>query len=122
VIERAGKLLQGIGGQLGDFLEASTRWGAELETVSGASEATRAAVERMARLPADNLRAAEAANDLLARARTAAGASAQEAAAVAQAAAQQLQVVGDLSRGAGDLSRLAQRLAAGASMMEGGQP
>jgi methyl-accepting chemotaxis protein len=122
VIERAGKLLQGIGGQLGDFLEASTRWGAELETVSGASEATRAAVERMARLPADNLRAAEAANGLLARARTAAAASAQEAAAVAQAAAQQLQVVGDLSRGAGDLSRLAQRLAAGASMMEGEQP
>jgi methyl-accepting chemotaxis protein len=122
VIERAGRLLQGIGGQLGDFLEASARWGAELETVSGASEATRAAVERMARLPADNLRAAEAANDLLTRARTAAAASAQEAAAVAQAAAQQLRAVGDLSRGAGDLSRLAQRLAAGASMMEGEQP
>jgi methyl-accepting chemotaxis protein len=122
VIERAGRLLQGIGGQLGDFLDASARWGTELDTVSGASEATRAAVERLARLPEDNLRAAEAANDLLTRARTAAVASAQEAAAVAQAAAQQLRAVGDLSRGAGDLSRLAQRLAAGASMMEGEQP
>lgn len=122
VIERAGQLLDGIGRQLKDFLEASTRWGAELETITGASDATRAAVERMARLPADNLVAAEAANDLLTRARTAAAASAQEAATVAAAAARQLQVVGDLSRGAGDLSRLAQRLAAGASLMEGEQP
>ena len=122
VIERAGRLLQGIGGQLRDFLDASARWGAELETITGASEATRAAVERMARLPADNLAAAEAANDLLNRARSAAVASAQEAASVAQAAAQQLRAMGDLARGAGDLSRLAQRLAAGASMMEGGEP
>ncbi len=122
VIERAGRLLDGIGRQLKDFLDASARWGAELETITGASEATRAAVERMARLPADNLEAAQAANDLLTRARTAAAASAQEAATVAAAAAQQLRAVGDLLRGAGDLSRLAERLAAGASMMEGEQP
>ncbi len=119
VIERAGRLLDGIGGQLKEFLEASARWGAELETIGGASDATRAAVERMARLPVENLVVAEAANDLLTRARAAAAASAQEAATVAAAAARQLQAVGELSRGAGELSRLAGRLAAGASLMEG---
>ncbi|MBI2535504.1 MAG: hypothetical protein HYW06_00695 [Gemmatimonadetes bacterium] len=73
----------------------------------------------MARLPTDNLVAAEAANQLLARARAAAGASAEEAAAVAAAAAEQLRVVADLTRGTADLSRLAERLAEGARLMEG---
>ena len=119
VVERASQLLDGIGGQLTDLMGASARWGAELETIVSASDATRAAVERMARLPADNLVAAEAANQLLARARAAAGASADEAAAVAAAAAEQLRVVSDLTRGAADLSRLAERLAEGARLMEG---
>jgi hypothetical protein len=112
-------LLDGIGRQLTDLMAASARWGGELETIVSASDATRAAVERMARLPADNLVAAEAANQLLARARAAAGASANEAAAVATAAAEQLRVVSDLTRGAADLSRLAERLAEGARLMEG---
>jgi len=119
VIERASGLLDGIGHQLTDLMGASARWGGELETIVSASDATRAAVERMARLPAENLLAAEAANQLLARARAAAGASADEAAAVATAAAEQLRVVSDLTRGAADLSRLAERLAEGARLMEG---
>ena len=73
----------------------------------------------MARLPADNLVAAEAANQLLERARSAAGASAEEAAAVAAAAAEQLRVIAVLTQGASDLSRLAARLAEGARLMEG---
>ena len=119
VIERASGLLDGIGRQLTDLMGASARWGGELETIVSASDATRTAVERMARLPADNLQAAEAANQLLARARAAAGASANEAAAVAAAAAEQLRVVSDLTRGAAELSRLAERLAEGAGLMKG---
>jgi methyl-accepting chemotaxis protein len=119
VIERASRLLEGIGSQLQDLMDASARWGAELESIVSASDATRAAAERMARLPADNLAAAEAANQLLDRARAAAGASAEEAAAVAAAAAEQLRVVADLTRGASDLSRLAAHLAEGARLMEG---
>ncbi len=119
VIERASRLLDGIGRQLKDLMDASARWGAELESSVSASDATRAAAERMARLPADNLVAAEAANQLLEQARAAAGASAEEAAAVAAAAAEQLRVVADLTRGASDLSRLAERLAEGARLMEG---
>ena len=100
-------------------MDASARWGGELETIVNASDTTRAAAERMARLPADNLVSAEAASQLLVRARAAAGASAEETAAVAAAAAEQLRAVSDLTRGAADLSRLAERLAKGASLMEG---
>ena len=119
VIERASRLLEGIGRQLKDLMDASARWGGELETIVNLSDATRAAADRMARLPADNLVAAEAANQLLTRAGAAAGASAQEAAAVAAAAAEQLRIVSDLTRGAADLSRLTERLAEGARLMEG---
>src|SRR5574341_1959928 len=119
VIERASRLLDGIGRQLADVMDASARWGADLESIVSASDATRAAAERMARLPADNLLAAEAANQLLDRARSAARASAEEAAAVAAAAAEHLRIVGDLTRGAADLYRLAERLAEGAKLMEG---
>jgi methyl-accepting chemotaxis protein len=119
VIERAGVLLDGIARQLTDLMGSSARWGGELESIVSASDATRAAAERMARLPTDNLVTAEAANKLLEEARAAAGASADEAAAVAAAAAQQLRVVSDLTRGAADLSRLAERLAEGARLMEG---
>ena len=119
VIERASRLLDGIGRQLKDLMDASARWGGELETIVNASDTTRAAAERMARLPADNLVSAEAASQLLVRARAAAGASAEETAAVAAAAAEQLRAVSDLTRGAADLSRLAERLAKGASLMEG---
>jgi methyl-accepting chemotaxis protein len=119
VIDRAVGLLDTIARQLRDFHEASIGWGAELETIAGTSEATRAAAEHLARLPRENLAAAERATELLARAEAAAGASAQEAHAVAAAAAEQLRTVEALARGADELSRLAGRLSDGARFMDG---
>ncbi len=118
VIDRAVRVLDATARQLRDFYEASTGWGTELETIAGTSDATRAAAEHLARLPRDNLGAAEQATELLARAEAAAGASAQEAHAVAAAAAEQLRTVEALARGAEDLSRLAERLNHGARFME----
>jgi methyl-accepting chemotaxis protein len=119
VIDRAVGLLDAIARQLRDFHEASTGWGAELETIAGTSEATRSAAEHLARLPRENLTAAEGATALLARAETAAGASAREAHTVAAAAAEQLRTVEALARGADELSQLAERLSEGARFMEG---
>jgi len=119
VIDRAVGLLDAIARQLRDFHQASTAWGAELETIAGTGEATRAAAEHLARLPRENVAAAERATELLAHAEAAAGASAQEAHAVAAAAAEQLHTVEALARGAGELSRLAERLSESARFMEG---
>ncbi len=119
VIDRAARLLDGIGHELQAFVQASATWSAELDTVARASATTHAAAERMAQLPTDNLAAAEAAKQLLARAQSAAGASAQDAAAVVAAAGEQLRALADLSGGASHLSQLTQRLAASARFLEG---
>jgi methyl-accepting chemotaxis protein len=119
VIDRAVRLLGATADQLRQLHEVSTRWAGELEGIAAASEATRTATERLARLPSENLAAAESAKELLGHAQAAAAESAQHAHGIAAAAAEQLRTAETLARGAGDLSEVAKRLASSARFIKG---
>jgi ABC-type transporter Mla subunit MlaD len=111
VLDRAARLLEDIGGSLGELAATAERWREDLGSVVQAAETTRVAGERMAELPRGNLEHATETGRVLADAATAARRSANEAAAVADEARHQRAALDDLTGSARDLAATVERLA-----------
>ena len=99
-IDRAAQVLEDLGGQLTELLQASEEWNRELGQIVEQADATRRAGRQMEEMPRENLQIATEANT-----------SADDAAEVTLAAAKQLQAIQELIRGGAELSVLAEELA-----------
>jgi methyl-accepting chemotaxis protein len=119
VIDGAASVLDELRSQLADLASASEGWGQRLAEIVQTADETRAAGDRMARIPRENLTLSEQVKTTLAGALESARASAAEAAELAASAGDQLDAIRDLSRGASDLAELARQLREGARFVGG---
>src|SRR5712692_8410721 len=118
-LDRAAQLLERIRGDLGEVVQGSSDWVADLTRVAEAAAGTARAGKRVADLAREITERAATIGRSLEQAKTGAHSSTQEAEAVAAAAAEQLQAIEGLAQGATELSALADNLATAVRFVRG---
>jgi methyl-accepting chemotaxis protein len=119
VLDRAARILEDIGAQLGDLATVSARWREDLSGILRVAEETRRAGDRVADVPRASLELATATQGSLTQAGEAAARSAEQAAAVARDAADQQRATELLDRGARQLANASDRLATSVRFIRG---
>jgi methyl-accepting chemotaxis protein len=110
VLDRAARILEDIGTQLGELAKLSAQWQRGLDSIVGAAEESRRAGRAIADAPRAMLEFAGQATETLSAARAAADASAGEAAQVTREARDQRRAAEEIERGAQQLATLAEEL------------
>ena len=118
-LDRAAQLLERIRGDLGEVVQGSSDWVADLTRVAEAAAGTARAGKRVADLAREITERAATIGRSLEQAKAGAESSTQEAQAVAAAAAEQMQAIHGLAKGATELSALADNLATAVRFVRG---
>src|SRR5260370_41423921 len=118
-LDRAAQLLERVRGDLGEVVQSSTDWVADLTRVAEAAAGTARAGKRVAELAREITERAAAIGRSLELAKAGAQSSPPEAEAVAAAAPQQMQAIHGLAQGATELSGLADNLATAVRFVRG---
>jgi methyl-accepting chemotaxis protein len=118
-LDRAAQLLERVRGDLGEVVQGSTDWVADLTRVAEAAAGTARAGKRVAELAREITERVAAIGRSLEQAKAGAQSSSQEAEAVAAAAAEQMEAIHGLAKGATELSGLADNLATAVRFVRG---